>query len=209
MAGEKAQSFGARVVKRAWKGTLETFETTARAIVLALALAAVALLAQLYRGGFEAVKADLLQTLWQTALPVGAVGLCIFLWNIWLAPFALIYEATANVTNSGARSTTPSSPIKQINWAPWKHRARYTVIEFAQILAKSDPASQTLNGEAISFASLLKEECKTRKLPYIPEYSENYMGDTYEVEVSEWTAVPRDALLTWAEQKKFSVDHVR
>jgi hypothetical protein len=138
--------------------------------------------------------------------PEGGPSLLLFIFHLWLAPSALIYEAAKSL--SAGRAPTPPPPTKPINWLVWRQRQRYEVQEFAAILARNDPVSALLPNEQASFQKLILEQLKTNKLSYIEGYGENYSG-RYELGIDEFTEIEKDVAIKWAEARGFDVSHVK
>jgi hypothetical protein len=211
MAEGNEPSFGWLVIVRAWQGTLETFETTWRAIVLAIVLAIVSLGVQFGHSGKDAMMADVGTTIWQTLLPIAVVGGIILFWNLWLAPAALAFEAAQKAlaaAQAPASASVPMAPPEPpINWAIWKHRSEYNMYEFAKILAKTEPADSTLSREAAAYLRLVREEVDNKRLKYIPRYAMGFES-RYEVSVDEYSEIPRADALAWAKAKGFDVSVV-
>jgi len=90
---EREPSLRGLILARAWRGTLDAFDTTHRALGLAVLVIFISLATQYFRFGFAAMKADLLNTFWASIWPVLAVGGFVVLWNLWLAPYELAMEA--------------------------------------------------------------------------------------------------------------------
>ena len=97
---------------------------------------------------------------------------------------------------------------RQINWGIWKKRSRYTLSEFADILAKCNPDENTLSYEAKSFRNLIFEQIRDKKLSYIPRRRANYRGDPEEIPVDLATEISREKALKWAHENDFPVAHI-
>jgi hypothetical protein len=145
--------------------------------------------------------------------PLGVFTAIVFVWQLWLAPAALAYEAAS------ARAETESAPANQqrgrlpakppINWQPWRFRTKYSLYEFAKILSKSDPASQSLSTEGSSYLRLLVEEANRGKIVVPPEYDTGWDGIRFTKEISGENEIEKADAIQWAEAKQFPIDHIK
>jgi hypothetical protein len=162
MAEDKEQTFGRTVINRAWFEAWLFFESKTRdAILFAILFAAGGVVYyRLY--GWPATKEQVVPVLIFTVGPIVGLWMLLFVWHLWLAPSALAYEearkAFLEQKTDRASGLPRPTPIPAINWAPWKHRGEFSLYEFAKILAKIDPAGQSLSTEGSAYIRLLLEE---------------------------------------------------
>jgi hypothetical protein len=102
---------------------------------------------------------------------------------------------------SPALAPTPVKVVPAINWAPWKYRTQYTLYEFAKILAKTDPAAQSMNTEGSAYARLLLEDVLAKNLKYQPKYYHDFHGQPKETPPDYETSTPRPEAVKWAKEK--------
>jgi hypothetical protein len=139
--------------------------------------------------------------------PIGFVVVVVFLWNLWLAPAELAYDAW----RSALPQTTPvasKSPLP-INWAIWQQRTQYSADEFAAILAKIDPSSVQSTTEASAYLQLILEAMRNKTIPYLPRYGGLAGSHRYELSVNGHNQIEKENAINWANSKGFPVDHIK
>ncbi|GAA0546203.1 hypothetical protein FHS83_000725 [Rhizomicrobium palustre] len=210
MVDETTPSFGRSVLGKAFSDTKLFFRYTMRDAILAITTLALGVwFAYTFIGKTDTVKEIAFMAAF-TFAPLFIVALTIFIWHLWLAPAAITYEAMKSVQQAiDGANIASAAKEHSINWAPWKYRSKFTIYEFAKILAKTDPASQAMSMEGSAFARLILEDVNNRALPYIQEYDAGYGGTKYRVKTSYDTSVKREDALQWAAAKDFSTEHIR
>ena len=146
-------------------------------------------------------------------VPLGIFFICGFVWNLWLAPSALAYDA---VNNRLQLLSSPSSAPVEIRPNPpdftlWNKRNSYSIREFAALLDGIDPAAGMNTNRAQGLERLLIEEASGGRLDYARRYktvSTNvFDGTTKKIEVSPdvTTQIARKAAIDWALAKNIDV----
>jgi hypothetical protein len=210
MAGGES-SFSKQVLSRAWFAAWGFFDSWKRDLVLFAASLVVGGGYYLQDHGWPKDVWGAMDAIIHAAAPAVIIWLGLFLWHLWLAPSALAYQAAKEAISEAhaARPAAPRpvKPEKGINWAVWKQRSTYTLIEFAAILAKADPGSNLENSEQKSFSKLLIEDAMGRKLPVQRGRNAEdwYSPDIYPT----YFIITRGDALKWAEAKGFDVSHIR
>lgn len=198
-------SFGWHVWDRAISETIRFFGYKVRDIVLGVTTFTLGLgLAIYFVGKVDTMKEIGFMAVF-TFAPAGFLLFAVFLWNLWLAPSALTYTTAVAALERAALAQPSAKPEKlksSINWAVWRQRAKYTLYEFAAILANEDPASGQMNNETSAFASLLIESVKEKKL--------NAARIEWDLagEVGGLTEIMKPDALAWARYRDFSVRHI-
>jgi hypothetical protein len=213
MAAPSAPSFGRLVFGRALSETWHLFNSKLKdALYVVLSIIVGFPLYALFWGlpnGMPRAMTDVIPIVMFSFVPLGIFVACVFLWNLWLAPIALAYEAT----KENSLSDSPLLLAKKVvrpNWAIWKHMQEYSVRQFAAILANNDPMSAMVTSELATFQQLILEEIETEKLAYIPEYQTNPHSGTRHVKpIDERTKIRKEAAIQWAESKSFNVAHIK
>lgn len=210
---EDQESFGRLVVNRAASLTVKFFETKlydAGYLVMSLVIGCA-----LYylKWGLPRAMSEALPIVMFSFAPLGIFVACVFIWNLWLAPSTLAYEANraviAHAAAAAALAVVPD-PGKSIDWRIWKQRSRYTVAELAAILARYDPAISRFTPEVAAYQRLILEEIREHKLQYIHESRTDALtGSVCPMPIDHRTPVLRDNALNWARTKKFEVSHVQ
>jgi hypothetical protein len=161
MVQEVAESsFGKAVARLALRRTADLFRS--RRLDYGLAAVGIPLAgftAYALRGSVEAFVTVIVAIV---ALfgPLGIAFTGAFLWNLWLAPAELAYEAASAVGNrlderASPRLPTIPPPYHQVNWEIWKRLNKYTLVQFASILTKKDPEFDGNSTEETAFRKLL------------------------------------------------------
>ena len=147
------------------------------------------------------------------AAPVVLLWLLLFVWHLWLAPAALAYETAREAViakrsdGNASAVRAPSMPrVKPINWAVWKERQSYNLIELAAILGQIDPSNVNEEKTDKAYLKLLQEDAMNRKLPVKGDRNaESYqMPDLWP---SYFTVAKTDAI-KWAADKHFDLSHI-
>lgn len=197
------------VARKAWFAAWRFFEKKPRDAILFLVFIAAGGFVYYKLYGLPATKEQIVPVLIFTVGPIVALWVAIFIWHLWLAPFAILYEEfRANSIMQPSDKPLIPAKLAPINWAIWKQRSEYSIYEFAKILSRTDPGSQSMSTEGSSYARLLSEEMKNKKLKYIPEYGYSLDGSRFQKAIGYETYIKRDDALQWAVAKNFSVDHV-
>jgi hypothetical protein len=194
-----------------WRGTLDTFGATWRAILLAIALALASLGVQWGHNGWDAMKADFWQTLWQTAMPIGIVGFGILLWNLWLAPAALAFEtaqrAIAALAQSAPPPAAPREPEPLINHMALRNQAKWTTLDLAKILAVKDESGQNFVSAAMAWQQTIISAMKDNKIKYICVQLGHEYGKWYSPSVN--TEMKQADAIAWAEAIGFDMGDLK
>jgi hypothetical protein len=216
MAETKPATFEWQVISRAWFSAWQFFESWRRDIGVFVFSFVVGEWLFFRVHGWPDTWKDAMDNLIHIVAPAVAIWILLFVWHLWLAPSALVYEAFRKAYSErrpdiASRLPGPTLP-PPINWAPWKVRGEYSLYEFAKILAKTDPAAQAMNTEGSAFIRLLLEEINAGNLEYIPRFDYRTDGvrmTKYELDADYDTCVKREVALAWAATKRFPIDHVR
>ncbi len=201
-------SFGRQVVRRAWFASWKFFEDRRHDIGLGFLGVLLAAYQRFTIRGISTSLPDLGMDCVSILAPFVVMWALLFVWHFWLAPSAMVYDASRRVAESIAEASRPQKESRPINWAPWKHRTHYTLYEFAKILSKTDPAAQALNTEGSSYLRLLIEAMKNRAIKYVPLSNEPPL-ERYLKYTDANNRGERDDLLWWAESKGFPTDHIK
>lgn len=142
--------FGWLVFKQAVAGTRKFFGSKTRDVVLAFLALVVGFGVYWYFRGLPVAIDQLLSILMFTTVPFTLFVMSVFIWNLWLAPAALLYESRDHHTPSGAG---------KVDWHPWIDMESYTARQMALILAKDDPASARMSSRAVGYFQGIKRQC--------------------------------------------------
>lgn len=199
-------SFARLVINRAWFSAWAFFESKVRDAILFAVLFATGGGAYYRLYGWPAAKEQIVPVIIFTVGPMVALWMVLFIWYLWLAPSALAYEAAMARPSTSSSNVPPPVLEKQINWAVWKQRSAYSLIEFSSILAKELPTGSTEEASSAAFLKLLQEDAMNRRLPIVKDRNaESYFQpDTWPA----YFSVKRADALSWANDKGFDVTHV-
>ena len=100
-----------------------------------------------------------------------------FLWHLHLAPTEIVLDRMEPIFESVSVIGVAKAP----NYDIWKHRQRYTAIEFASLLAGLDPSGSAPTTDFKSYTQLVIEALLEGSLKYVPPY-----GMTVEQFNSHW-----------------------
>ena len=140
--------------------------------------------------------------------PAGIFFVCAFLWNLFLASDELLYESIKSVQVRVAGGPSRAD-LPVVNWSIWKQMPKFTVAEFAAILARRDPAVSRSNSEQQGYLRLIFEDIQAEKLRYVVEYRERpYTDERYERALDEDSSLLREIALKWAHEKGIDVSHI-
>ena len=196
---QEIESLSSRVFWRAWTDTLRTFEAKKRTILVGCSLLVVGLAVHVIRDGAASMTVDIGQTVLDSVVPVLIVGIGVFTWHLWLAPFTLT-SSRSGVVQSVVSNT-------QIDWKPWRIRTEYTLSEFSRILACLDPTSPESDGNSRTYYELLKEALTTGRVKYIPSERAGYLTNV-KGSVTGGARIKRKDALVWAKKNNLNVSHV-
>jgi hypothetical protein len=150
---EEGGAFSERVLHRAFTETLGLFEAKPRTMLVGAALIVAGLVVHVWRDGLASLTKDLGQTFLDSLLPVLAVGLGLFLWNLWLAPFLLLLEVRKP---DAPPAQTPPTPV---DISSFKLRKRLNAHEASSALAIDNPSDGTFEGRKEMYKRLVVERC--------------------------------------------------
>lgn len=202
-------SFGRLVFGRAISDTARFFKYTRRDLILgAITVLLGGTLAYLFVGKADTMK-ELAFIAAFTLAPAGILMIAVFAWHLWLAPAAIAYEAALKAlmrdNPPSTADATPKPPT--VNWEIWKHRSALNLVEFAAILAKTNPASSVSPLEKDEFLRLIKEDAMASKLPvWRDRYAEGH--EQPDLWPANFDVTKADAM-KWAEAKGFDVSHIK
>lgn len=209
MAEGSEPSFGWLVFRRAWFGALGFFESWRRDLLAASVSFAVGESIYYRTHGLPATWADGVDNLIHLLAPVVVLWALLFVWHLWLAPSALAYEAARK-----AAAAAPVAPIgseqtrrpRVINWAIWKQRDKFTLSEFASVLAKVDPSKPGNDADRDAMLKLIQEDAMARKFPLIKDRLAGAycQPDLYPLDFS----IKKEDAIKWASQRGFDVSHI-
>lgn len=192
----------------AWTSAWSFFGSKVRDAIIFVVLLSVGGAAYYRLYGLPATQDQVIPVLIFTVGPMVGLWMLLFLGHLWMAPYALIYE----VVNQRGTLKQPELSSNPVNWNVWKRRERYSIYEFAKILAKDEPASQEMTQAASTYARLMLEAVELDKLKYVARHTETYNIDferiRKEIEPDYHTEISRNAALEWAASNSFVVDHI-
>ena len=205
MAEGTEPSFGRLVFGKALSDTGQFLKYTRRDLIIGCVTMVLGiLLAYLVVGKTDTMKEIVFFTAF-TLAPAGAVMFAIFIWHLWLAPSALAYEAARSAVARATAVPNETWTTSLIDWAIWRQRDRYNLVELSSILAKEDPNGIS-SSNASAFLDLLKENTMSHKLTVIKdsEAGPYQTADTWPT----YFSVPKNAALKWAADKEFDLSHI-
>jgi hypothetical protein len=195
---EKTKSFGQLVVAKAISSTRKTFDSLPKDLFIAIFSLVAGFLTYKKLYGWPDAVTEFVSAFAFGLAPFGLIVLLSFLWNLWLAPMELAYEAWRD-----SLILTKPAPI---NWSIWQKRSRYSIDDLAAILAKVDPTLDIRDSNKIAYSDLILEEVKNGKLQYIRRYSD--ITPEQELPLAKrYTQIERNLALRWAIEKSIPVDH--
>jgi hypothetical protein len=206
----KEPSFGRLVVYRAWFAAWQFFESKLRDAILFAGTLFVGGVAYYLLYGLPATEEQIVPVLIFTVGPIVGLWLLLFIWHLWLAPSALIYEAARKAAlTSGPPANLPAptkAPPPDVNWAIWKQRNSYNLNEFAGLLAKDDPSHDPSTPQARSFLRLAQDDAMNGKLTVVRDRNahHSYLPDLHPY----YFDVPRPEAIKWAAAKGFDISHI-
>lgn len=212
----KGPSFSRLVFGRAIRDTFRFLGYTRRDLVLgAIALILGAMCAYVFVGKANTMS-ELASIAAFTLAPGGMILFSVFVWHLWLAPNVLAYEAAhaalrrAPAIVGDQYSALAAPPKPAVNWAIWKQRDQYNLVELASLLAKADPAVPKKKGEgnaeAEGYLRLLKEDSITRKLSTLMDSrAEHYYKPDH---WPTYFRVKKEVALEWAQSRNFDLSHI-
>ncbi len=157
--------FGRLVVGKAYANTKRLFADKIKDTFFGVVLALPGGLFSLYRYGLPVEMQSALNFAAATFGPIGFVVVVVFLWNLWLAPMELAYEQY-KLTGTTNQPKPPLHQNQDVNWAPWKQMPKFSLLQFAKILAKNDPAKLAETSEAAAYRQLIWIAVNDKTLPF-------------------------------------------
>ncbi len=157
---------------------------------------------------------DAMDNLIHIAAPAVAIWVLLFIWHLWLAPSALVYEALKEAQSFAKGPPLPAEVLKRekpINWAIWKQRPTFTLKEFANILARAEPTSN-LGTEATAFVRLIGDDIAQKVLACQftqTKYSGYTMGNFPPAQYPHMYKLQKEAAIKWAKSKNFDVSSIK
>jgi len=134
--------------------------------------------------------------------PLGFTVAIVFLWNLWIAPAELAYEAFKSTVSSTASQKTP------INWAPWQQMPKLSILQFGKILAHNDPTSKEETSEAAAYRQLIWMAINSQELPYILRKLRRIDGKLVDEQLCIESQISRDEAIQWAKNRNLDVNHI-
>ncbi len=203
---DKAPSFSRLVLGSAVANTSATFGDWKQKTYLGLFSAVSGFGLQWLVSGWDVAVTQIFQTAMFIFGPIGFSVVVIFLWNLWLAPSELAYKSMT----VAAPTAHPKAPIEApVNWVIWKNFDKYTVKEFAAILAKRNPTNLAQTFEQAAYEKLIFEDIGTKMLGHIPRIVKVYGNRDYEKEIDGDTQIKKNEAIVWAEAKHFPIAHIK
>ncbi len=141
--------------------------------------------------------------------PLGVFTVIVFLWNLWLAPAALAYEAVrGRIPQAGTTvEIRPPAPDHSI----WKRRDSYSIREFAALLDDIDPSSGQFTNRASAIERLLLEAAQAHRIKYVARHK-TVMTDVFEqttkkveIPTDPSTRLAKDNAIQWARDNEMDV----
>ena len=158
---------------------------------------------------------DAMDNLIHIAAPAVAIWVLLFIWHLWLAPSALVYEALKEAQSFAKGPPLPAEVLKRekpINWAIWKQRPTFTLKEFADVLRacgtyqqfgnRSDRFCSTDTGDDIAQKVLACQFTQTK-------YSGYTMGNFPPAQYPHMYKLQKEAAIKWAKSKNFDVSSIK
>ena len=119
-----------------------------------------------------------------TLVPLGGFAFLLFLWNLWLAPYRLLSEAS------------PSAEIeKEANWKEWAKVPKFTAWQAARLWVNLEPDFNTDSGPSYPVFRRLKYDATSGKVKAIPRLIHGQP-----LEVDRHTEFDRDELVRYAKE---------
>jgi hypothetical protein len=207
MEKTEGPTFSRLVFGKAYANTKNLFADKVKDTIFGGFLALPGGLISLYRYGLPVEMESGLSFAAATFGPIGVVVVIVFLWNLWLAPCEISYEAWRS---SLYKPTTPMPrPAPSINWTIWKKRTEYTIWEFSMILAKDDPSTSYVGTDASAYCKLIMEGISKKQIPCIARYYKIAGTSDSEIKVNaRHNNIKKSVAIEWAKSQSFDVSHI-
>ncbi len=208
--GKNTPSFERQVLARAWFGAWAFFESWRRDIGVFVFSLVVGGWAFWKVHGWHAAWSDAMDVLIHVAAPAVILWLLLFVWHVWLAPSAIVYEELRKA-QTAAPIEKAGSGQKPTNWGIWRQMDFWTIKQFSAILARDDPALTKMGTEQSAFFRLIIADVKANKLPHIKEMVQSVWGNqgTYERPIDVDTKIRKADAIRWAKAHDgFDTSHV-
>jgi hypothetical protein len=177
-----APTFTKLVLSRAYENTKRVFGNPRRDLTIGIFLAIIGSSYYWYVKGLPVAMEQFATAAVYTFGSLGIIVTIVFLWHLCLAPFELTFEEVVAARSEIVARATPAASLAPPNWAVWKQREAYTILEFSSLLDNSDPGSRAFSSSKEAYIKLLQEQAVQGNLRYISENISNYFGEVSQKE---------------------------